>query len=161
MKTLYLLRHAKSSWDNPGLSDINRPLSNRGKRALKFMAQAGILLGKEEVPIWSSPAERARTTIEGIIEHASSPVEVNIDDRLYTFSASTLLEWLAGQSDKLEAVMIVGHNPAMEELVSYITAKEIDKYPTGAYACLSLNINSWADITPGCGSQDDFIRPKK
>ena len=161
MKTLYLLRHAKSSWSNPGLSDRERPLNRRGKRALKLMASAGILVHPEPFVIYSSPARRAMDTIEGIVRASPGTHRVQVAEPLYTFAVADLLAWLRHQDDTQAALMIVGHNPALEELVTWLSGDEIGKFPTCAYAELKIPASSWSELAPAAARLENFIKPSQ
>ncbi len=159
MKTLYLLRHAKSSWKKRHLSDNKRPLNGRGKRVLPLMAAAGILDQARPFDVYCSTARRAVDTIEGIVEHSQQDIDIHFDDQLYTFSANNLFRWLKICNDDHKAVMIVGHNPAIEELLIWLTGERLKSYPTCAFSEISLNISSWSQLADNCGELIQFIKP--
>lgn len=159
MKTLYLLRHAKSSWKKRHLSDQKRPLNRRGKRVLPLMAAAGVL--KHEMPftIYSSMATRAIDTIKGLVEYSQSNNKINVDEALYTFSANNLLRWLRHLQQEESGVMLVGHNPAIDGLVTLLTGERLTSYPTCAISEIQLDINEWSDISENSGKLVSFLKP--
>lgn len=146
MKTLLILRHAKSSWDDPGLADIDRPLNKRGKRDAP---RVGFLLREEDIVpdlILSSPALRARKTAEAVAENCGYEGEVEIEDRFYPGDPSDYMEVISHLPDQYQGVMVVGHNPGLEELLSALTDESVS-LPTAALAQVSLPIQSWRDFT--------------
>ncbi len=160
MKTLLVLRHAKSSWDYPHLSDFDRPLNSRGEKTAPFM---GRLVGEKElVPdrIVSSPANRARTTAETAAEAGGFGVQVELDDRIYGAGTTGLLYIVAEFDDEDDSVMIVGHNPGFEMLVASLTG-EHRRMPTAALAVIDLDIESWSEIESGSGSLRRIFIPKE
>src|ERR671923_1158092 len=138
MKRLFLLRHAKSSWKDEGLADRDRPLAGRGRRAAKVMARH---LQEEKISpalVLCSPARRTRETLEAV----SPSGEVRIEDELYGASEAELLERLRRVPEAIESVMLIGHNPAIEELALGLASRgerleDVErKFPTGALATL-------------------------
>src|SRR6266576_332308 len=134
MKTLFLIRHAKSSWDDPALSDKDRPLSDRGRRDAPKM---GKRLAKRDVKpdlILSSPARRALTTAEIIAKKLDYKLKhIVVDDRLYAGAVHDLLNVVHKLGDKLERVMLFGHNPELTEFAHRLSS-EITRMPTCAVA---------------------------
>lgn len=160
MKRIQLLRHAKSSWDNPDLDDIDRPLNKRGKRACKIMAERLLSAGCSFDFVVSSPAKRARRTIKRIARHLPDiNVDWQIDDRLYTFDSDELLHYLRTLDEQICEPLIVGHNPALTELCNYLTASEIDNIPTCAYVSLRYAGETWQQLEHGCCQLENFIKP--
>ena len=163
MKTLHLLRHAKSAWDNPGLSDRERPLNKRGQRDAPRMGQA--LSGRlAPMSIAVSPARRAQLTLDGLCSGWSALGDVRhyTEEDLYTFSDEDLFEWIAGQDDNHRALFIIGHNPALTDLINTLTGRfSLDNLPTAGYAELSLQIDRWQDLADGCGALDFSLFPKQ
>lgn len=160
-KTLILVRHAKSSWDSPGLDDRERPLNERGKKDVprmgKFLSDKGIRPGL----ITSSPAVRARKTAEGIAKELGfKKSEVRIDERLYTFDEDALLRVIWGLDDGLDEVMVVGHNPAVTALLNRLTRAGVDNVPTCGAAVVEIRSESWAGADDGRGSLVSFDYPK-
>lgn len=161
MKTVLLLRHAKSSWKDEGLSDHERPLNKRGK---EDAPRAGQWLRKQElVPqlILSSTAVRARTTAEIAAEECGYEGEIELRPDLYSFEPEPFLKALAEAPDDCDPVMLVGHNPAMEELVQAL-AGELQPMPTAAVACIQLPIERWSEVKKGRrGKLVELWRPKE
>ena len=117
MTTLYLLRHAKSSWDDAGLADFDRPLNERGRSTAPFIGQVMKRDGLVPDLILSSPANRARETAQLVRKAADLTAEVELDEKIYEASPQTLRQIVASIGEGIQSVMIVGHNPGMEGLV--------------------------------------------
>jgi phosphohistidine phosphatase len=145
MKTILILRHAKSSWSNPGLADIDRPLNKRGKHDAPRMGD--LLREQELIPdvILSSPALRARKTAQAVSEACSCPGEIEIIADFYPGDPETFINTLVSVPDQIDSVMIVAHNPGLEELL-YVLAGESARLPTSALAQVSLPLDSWHDL---------------
>ncbi len=163
MKTLHLLRHAKSSWDNPGLSDRERPLNKRGLRDAPRMGRA---LGERLAPmsIAASPARRAQMTLDGLCSGwpALADVRHYTEEDLYTFSDDDLFAWIAGRDDRHRSLFMIGHNPAFTDLVNSLSGGYIlDNLPTAGYAEMILQIGRWSDLSPGCGELAYSLFPKQ
>ena len=160
MKRLYLLRHAKSSWNEPDLADFERPLNSRGLEAAPFMGR--LIAAKGYLPdlIVSSPARRALATAELVRENTGTNIEIQLNDRVYEASPQTLLHITAAVGDAADSVMLVGHNPGMEGLVRLLTRRP-EAMPTAALAVIDLGIDRWSNIKEGCGTLIEVIRPKE
>lgn len=145
MKTLLILRHAKSSWDEPELADIQRPLNKRGKndapRVGEIIKEAGL------VPdiILSSPAVRALKTAEAAADTCGYEGEIEIRENFYPGSPGDYIDALNEIPDGYARVMVVGHNPGLEELLSDLTG-ESELLPTAALAQVELAIQRWIDL---------------
>jgi phosphohistidine phosphatase len=163
VKTLHLLRHAKSSWDEPGLADRERPLNKRGRRDAPRMGRA--LAALIPVPdIHVSPARRARLTLAGLCDGwpALAARPASVEDALYTFSAAQVLDWLQRQPDQRSSLFVIGHNPALTDLINLLAGQPVcANLPTAAYARLGLRIGRWRDIGPGCGDLECLLRPRQ
>jgi phosphohistidine phosphatase len=160
MKRLFVLRHAKSSWDNPDWSDFERPLNERGLRAAPFM---GNLMSEKQLSvdlILSSPANRAKQTAIMVKEAAVFSAEIRYQEKVYEASPQTLLYVLGGLEDDFDSVLLVGHNPGMEGLIKVLT-DSVQSMPTAALAQIDLNIENWREIAAGCGKLNFIIRPKE
>ena len=147
MKTLYLLRHAKSSWSSPSLDDFDRPLNKRGIRNAPFMVE--ILLKKNISPelIISSPALRAITTAKIIAEKLKySFSNIKKDKKIYQASTLDLLNVIKQTNNKLKFLMLVGHNPGMTDIINLISDKRLDNLPTAGIVCLKKEADSWEEI---------------
>ncbi len=160
MKALFVLRHAKSSWENTDLSDFARPLNERGLKAAPLM---GKFIYKNQLQpelILSSLAERAKQTALLVKKNAQIGGEIRYDERIYEATPKRLLEVLAEQSDKIESVMLVGHNPGLEGLLKILT-DEVQPMPTAALAVIDLKIGKWSEINSSTGNLRMLIRPKE
>jgi phosphohistidine phosphatase len=159
MKTLFLLRHAKSSWENSNLTDFERPLNKRGLNAAPFMGEK-ILYNRFQIDlILSSPAERARQTTILVKETALINSTIQYDRRIYEAGARQLLEVVSETNKDKNSIMLVGHNPGMEQLVEILTG-ETQTMPTAALAVIDLRIKRWKEISKRCGTLRKMIRPK-
>jgi len=162
MKTLYLVRHAKSSWKYPNLDDFERPLNKRGRKSAPFM---GTILKKLKAApdvILSSPANRAAITARIIADKIGYPLgKIHYSESIYEFSANALIDFIGHLGDDVNKAMLVGHNPALTDLANYIGDKPISNIPTSGVFCADLNITSWAKISDHCGKLKFFEFPKK
>ncbi|WP_157006957.1 SixA phosphatase family protein [Agromyces laixinhei] len=148
MKTLVLMRHAKSSWDSPGLADHDRPLNERGREDAPRMGRRLMERGIEPAVIITSTAERARSTAALVAGELGIPTErIVADERLYAASVDTMLRVIRSLDDRLECAMLVGHNPEMTDLATRFS-RTIEAMPTAAIAVFSLEAASWADVRP-------------
>ena len=146
MKTLFLIRHAKSSRDDPSLADRDRPLNDRGLHDAPMMGQRLSRSGVKPDRLVSSPALRALTTARLIADAIGYPrQDIAIDDSIYESSPERLLAVIRGLDDKLDRVMIFGHNPEFAELAHRL-APEITEMPTCAVAELRFDARAWADV---------------
>jgi phosphohistidine phosphatase len=159
MKTLYVLRHAKSSWKESNISDFERPLNDRGLRTAPFIGR--LMQDRGIIPelVISSPARRAAETSKLAIEAAGIGTEIGYDERIYEASPQTLRQVTAEVDESVDSVMLVGHNPGIEGFIRMLTGETVAA-PTAALAVIELDVNAWADIAPGCGRLAELIRPK-
>ncbi|HSK71280.1 MAG TPA: histidine phosphatase family protein [Pyrinomonadaceae bacterium] len=160
MKTIYLLRHAKSSWDNRNLADFERPLNESGVKTAPFM---GEIIKKNNFQIdliLSSPAERAKQTARLVKEAGELKAEIRFDERIYEASPLRLLEIVSELDKNTKSAMLVGHNPGFEGLVRFLSG-ETQSMPTAALAVIDLDADSWQEIEPGCCNLRLLIRPKE
>jgi phosphohistidine phosphatase len=164
-KSLHLLRHAKSSWNEVELADHDRPLAPRGRRAADAIARHMREQAIAPELVLSSTARRARETVERI-RPALGAAPIRYERELYGASATELLERLRTVPDGVASVLLVGHNPAMEELALVIARPsprrdELEiKFPTGALATLSVAAASWTELRRGGGELVAFVRPR-
>lgn len=160
MKTLYLFRHAKSSWDDARLADFDRPLNERGKVAAALMGK--IMRQRNVSPdnVICSPAKRTRKTLKAAFESAGLKVEVKFEEGVYLSSAEKLLDLLADLNDSLASVMLVGHNPGLEDLLEGLTGR-YERFPTATLTELELDIDRWRSLELGCGRIVWLVRPKE
>src|SRR5262245_50225184 len=152
MKTILLLRHAKSDRDNPALADFDRPLAKRG---LKDATRMGtVLTNFEHVPdrILASPARRAKETAELVAESCGYQKKIEWHEAFYTGGAEDIIAALQRLPDSVEEALLVGHNPTMEETVSALMLgheqETILRMATAALVCLQFGILTWADLEP-------------
>lgn len=162
MKTLYMLRHAKSSWDDPELKDFERPLAKRGLNDLPVMAERFKSRGGELDYLVCSPAVRTKTTAQMWAKEIGFPSdEVGSNPELYFAGSNMLLKAASLVDDECAAAMLVCHNPAITEFVNEMANSEIDNIPTCGLVELRLPIDSWADIEFGSAELIEFDYPKK
>jgi phosphohistidine phosphatase len=156
MKELFLLRHAKSSWADPGMADDDRPLNKRGRQAAAAMAGYLSAEGLRPGLILCSSARRTRETLDFISEALGSSIPVHIEPELYLADPATLLERLRHVPDTAGSVLIIGHNPGLHELAAELTAgiranadaqRLRDKFPTAAFARFRLKLDRWRDLS--------------
>jgi phosphohistidine phosphatase len=161
MKTLLVLRHAKSSWDDPARDDHERPLNTRGRRDAPRMGELVREHGLMPDLVISSDALRARLTAEAMAEAAHYSGEILLDQHLYLAGPGDILLRLRRLRQNAETVMIVGHNPGLEELVERLTGERQD-LPTAALAQIVLPIDRWRDLTLATrGTLMGHWRPKE
>jgi phosphohistidine phosphatase len=160
MKTLYLARHAKSSWKYPELSDIERPLNKRGKRDAPYMGKKLKEKGVKPDILISSNAVRARKTAAAVAENIDYPKsKILINDKIYESSSSGLVNIIKGFNDKYDSVMMFGHNPAFTMLNNYLSDSHIDNIPTAGIVGIEFN-SSWKKIGSKSGKTVLYIYPK-
>ena len=169
MKTVTLLRHAKSSWDDPVERDFDRPLNAKGRRAAVTIGQHMRTLGLHFDRVVASPAVRVKETIDGIEEGFGEGLEPHYDRRVYLASATGLLEVIHDTPDSADTLLLIGHNPGLEDLVFLLVPdregdaerdKVEEKYPTAAVAQIQLDITSWKAADPHIGKLIRFVRPR-
>ncbi len=167
MKRLGLLRHAKSDWDDLNLRDFDRGLNARGRKGAELMGAHIRKQGGAWDLVLASPAERVKLTLES----SGLDVPVRFEEAAYLADSPTLMQLLTtcDAVDDTDAVLMVGHNPGMQELALDLVAPEneddlfgevLKKYPTAAFAMLELDIEKWADLASGCGKLVHFARPR-
>lgn len=162
MKTLYLVRHAKSSWDNPALRDFDRPLNDRGKndapRMGKRLRKRGILPDF----IISSSAKRARSTAKRIAEALGYPEkEIQLTETLYHAEPEVILSVIHRLPDSCNSVMLVGHNPGLTDFANQYIDVRIDNMPTCGVVAAQFDVRSWKDVGEAQGSLLFFDYPKQ
>jgi phosphohistidine phosphatase len=166
MKRLYLLRHAKSSWDDPTLGDQDRSLAPRGRRAAKVIAKHLRHNGIAPELVLCSPSRRTRQTLTRIAPGLGKNADVQIEPELYAASAAALLEVLHEVPDEVESVMLIGHNPGIQDLALSLagagpeSTRVRSKFPTAALATLELDV-SWRELAPGSAELVSFVKPRE
>jgi phosphohistidine phosphatase len=166
-RTLLVLRHAKSGWDDPDLDDIDRPLAPRGQRDAARLAAHLPAAGPAPELVLCSPARRTRETLDALRPGFDPPPVVHVVDALYGASAGELLALLRQIPAGTGSVLLVGHNPGLHELVLRVAGdgdaaarrRAAAKFPTAALATLDLGPAAWADVGPGALRLDDFVVP--
>jgi phosphohistidine phosphatase len=154
VKTLHLLRHAKSDWSEAGLADHDRPLNKRGKQARKVVAEH--VRGWDVDLIVCSTAQRARETVKPIVTALDCPIRY--DDAVYGATADDLLAVARALPDGDDTVLLVGHNPTMEDLTELLCGTS-PEYPTAALGSITLAIDHWNEIAPNLGTLAAFVTP--
>jgi phosphohistidine phosphatase len=168
MKTLTLLRHAKSSWDDTGLTDFERPLNRRGRRAALAIGRELRARGLGFDAVLASPAVRVVETLAAVGEGYGGAFVPAFDERIYLASPATLLTLVRGADDAADRLLVVGHNPGLESLALLLTGEQQDgmrrelaaKYPTATVAEIEFDVDSWREVGAGAGRLTRFIRPR-
>lgn len=167
MRTLYVLRHAKSDWGDSSLRDFDRPLNGRGWKAAKAMGRE--MRERDLVPdlVLVSPAARTTETLARLEEGFGSGFDKIEERSIYLAETEVLLGLVRGAPVQAGRLMIVGHNPGMHELVVALSEgpqdlrdEAADKFPTGALAEISFDVRDWAEIAPGTGRIRTFLKPR-
>jgi phosphohistidine phosphatase len=167
--TLTLFRHAKSSWDDNIPRDFDRPLNKRGEKAAMTMGKWVNQTGLAFDHVVASPAVRVIDTIDHFVKGSGLRIDPNWDRRIYLASSATLMDVLRDQSDAHKDILMIGHNPGMEDLVldlcpddgtSPLRALVWEKFPTAAIARMALDIQHWSEIDRKTGNLTHFIRPR-
>jgi phosphohistidine phosphatase len=147
MKTLLLIRHAKSSWDQTGLSDFDRPLNERGKKDAPIMAKRVKEKGVELDHLISSPAKRARKTAKYFAEEFGfKKEEINLVEALYGATQTEFLQTVKDINDKYNTIALFSHNPGITDFASSLTNVRVDDMPTCAVFALQIETDSWKDF---------------
>lgn len=170
MKTLTLLRHAKSGWDDPVARDFDRPLNEKGMRAAIAMGRKAALDELTVDRLIASPAARVQQTLDAFFEGLGRVIEPIWDRRIYLASSSTLLDIVRETPPDVENLMLVGHNPGLEDLILDLIADDGTsplrniveiKYPTASLASMSWNGESWRTLGASSGMRlNAVIRPR-
>lgn len=161
-KTLLVMRHAKSSWKTPGLTDHERPLNRRGERdavqMAKFLESAKIKISR----VAASTARRADMTAKALVKTIDSlePKQLESRDDFYLAAPISYLSYLKELDDKVSTVILIGHNPGLESLVELLGGRW-ETMPTAAIACFDCSASSWSDVGPSTFRLDHMWRPKE
>jgi phosphohistidine phosphatase len=154
MKTLHLLRHAKSDWSNTSIDDFARPLNRRGKQARKLVARH--VAGWQIDLVVCSPAKRAKATAKPLLHALSCPARY--DERLYAADVDDLLVLTRRLPENTSSVMFVGHNPSMEDFSAMLCGSS-PRYPTAALGTLELGVEKWKETTARCATLTALVTP--
>ena len=166
VKRVYLLRHAKSAWDDTSLRDRDRPLAPRGRKAAKRMGRWSRKHDVRPQLVVCSNAVRARETLQRMLPALGEP-EVWVEVTLYAASADTLLERIRAFPDEVDDAMLVGHNPGVMDLVLLLARpgtlrdRASENVPTGALAVLELDASRWPAAAPGAATLRRFVVPRE
>lgn len=169
MKILGLFRHAKSDWQDPRARDFDRPLNERGRRGAAIMGRHVRDHGVKWERMIASPAIRCAETIEIAAETSGRPVAANWDRRIYLASGVTLADLLREQDGDPKSILMVGHNPGLEDLIFDLVPDDgssplrdvvEEKFPTASFAVLELDIDKWSDLKDRCGRLVHLTRPR-
>lgn len=168
MLKLYLLRHAKSSWNEPALQDFDRPLAPRGWNTAPLIGDYMAESAYHPDYALCSPARRTRETLEIIEPVLPGPIETFMNDSLYHAEPSAMLELISSMPARCKQLLSVGHNPGTQELAVLLTGSGDSKlwqslwshFPTAGLAVLEFNMDTWDKIRPRSGHLTDFITPK-
>lgn len=169
MKTLGIFRHAKSDWNDARLRDFDRPLNARGRKGAAIMGRHIVDHGISWERIIASPAVRVAQTIEFAAEAVGTNPVPNWDRRVYLASSATLLDILREQDGDPASILLIGHNPGLEDLIFDLVPDDgssplrdivEEKFPTAAFAVIELDIARWSDIDDNCGHLKHLTRPR-
>ena len=168
MKRLLLLRHAKSSWDEGGVADHDRPLAARGRRAAPAVAEHMASAGLVPEHVLCSTAARARETWALMAPVLGEDVPVEHRRDLYGAEPADLLDAVRHVGEDVERLLLVGHNPAMESLAHALAGtgrrkameRMQSRFPTGALAVIRFDVATWGDVAPERGELERFVRPR-
>jgi phosphohistidine phosphatase len=168
MRTLMLMRHAKSSWDQAGLADVERPLDPRGQAAAPPIARHIKAHKWQPDLVLCSPAERVRATWQLMAPILGRAIECRTLRTIYPGAPSRLLEVVHRTPDEVERLMLIGHNPGLGRLAVGLCgggskkalAQMAAKFPTAALAVIAFGAAHWSEVAPGTGRLEAFVRPK-
>ena len=162
MKTLYIVRHAKSSWDDPRLDDFDRPLQKRGRKDAAVMGRRLKKARFSPERIITSPAKRAHKTVKLMASEMNYPRDKIVRKRaIYEANVWTLLKAVRSQPDRFGSLMLAGHNPGITAFTNYLAAAGIENIPTCGVAVIEFDCGSWKDVRRHGGKLMFFDFPKK
>ena len=160
MKNLFLLRHAKSSWDNAALADFDRPLSKRGISNAILLSE---YIQRHKITfdlVLSSPSERTQSTLDHVLSSLDYFPTTTLKESIYHASPSSLTQLIKEQDNEINNLLVIGHNPGLHILTEQLTNQSIVKFPTCAFAKIT-NFNHWKDIDTGILNLESLITPKE
>jgi phosphohistidine phosphatase len=161
MKTLYLVRHAKASWEEPGVSDADRPLLPKGVTRTKLIVDFLLKRGTTIDLMISSPAVRAFETAKIVATGLNYPVnKIRTDRKIYDGYYDRILDIIYDTSNDVDSLMIFGHNPTITNLANLFLHPGLEIMPTSCTICLSFNIDKWKEIPSNEGIQEFIVFPK-
>jgi phosphohistidine phosphatase len=161
MKLLHLLRHAKSSWDDPSLADHERPLAPRGLKASRLIADHLRTAGIAPELVLCSTALRARQTLAALVPVLDGDVEIRLEAALYGAERHEVLARVRDVDDAVSSLLVIGHNPTLHDLALYLSgdADGLERFPTGALASLAFS-SSWAALDEDGADLEGFVVPR-
>lgn len=160
MKTIYLIRHAKSDWSDFNTDDAERGLNERGKRDIPLMAKE---LHKKNIKpdlIISSSSKRTKLTVQGLLKELDYSIETIHDDELYLATPNTILSIIKNTNDKYKSIFIVGHNPGITDFANLISDDNIENIPTLGIVALKCAVKKWEECKYHNAKVEFFIYPK-
>jgi phosphohistidine phosphatase len=161
MKTLYLIRHAKSSWEEPGVADADRPLVPKGLKKTKLIIDFLIKRNTTVDLVISSPAVRAFETAKLVAAGLDYPAgKIKTDRKVYDGYYDRILDIIYGTPNTIDSLMIFGHNPTITQLANLFLHPGIDNMPTSAVVCLTFPTDKWEEIPSSEAVKEFFITPK-
>jgi len=166
MKRLHLLRHAKSSWDDPSLADHERPLAPRGRKAARRIARWADEHELRVDLVVCSPALRATQTLDRVVGSLGSP-QLVVDERVYQAYSTVLLDRVRELPSDVHDALLVGHNPGFAELCLLLSRpgdqreRVAENLPTGGLATIELDVEAWVDVEPGSGVLTRLVLPRE
>jgi len=160
VKTVLLLRHGKSDWASDTGADRDRPLAKRGERAARTMGQLLSRAGLVPDAAVTSPAARARTTLELAMKAGGWVCPVQVSEALYGESPQAVIDEIGRQSDEATTLLLVGHEPIWSEMVGLLVGGGRHRVPTGALAAVDFEVEAWADVGPGAGVLAFLLPPR-
>ncbi len=160
MKTLYLLRHAKSSWNDSSLRDFDRPLNDRGRKDAEQIGKRLAIENLDAALVVCSPALRTRETAEIVLQSSQLRAEERFDERIYEASLKDLKQVISDLPGDEHIAILIGHNPGFEELLAFLTG-EARSMPTCALAKIKLEVGNWGDLRTGETDLEWLITPKE
>ena len=162
MKHLYVLRHAKSSWDDSGLPDHDRPLAPRGEKAAVRIAARLRSEGIAPALVLCSSALRTRQTLAALLPVLDGDVQISVEDGLYGAGMREVLARVREVPEAVPSVLLIGHNPTLHELALFLTDRGdvLERFPTAALASLAFP-GAWADLAEGEAELESFVVPRE
>jgi phosphohistidine phosphatase len=161
MKTLTLLRHAKSCWSDTSLNDFERPLNKRGKRDAPFIAKKLVEQDFSPQVILASPAKRARITTTFVAQELNFPLQkITWDKSIYVLGMDYLVKLIQKQHSEYEHILLVGHNFELTDFANFLCVKEVENIPTMGVYSMNMEIDSWSEVGNKCAELAFFEYPK-